>query len=266
MNRNGKIANLPATLIEQLNIRLDEGFSGPQILNWLNNHKETRKVLKEEFDGVPISKQNLSQWRNGGYQEWRVRNDFDHYIYSSCAKSLDLRRDQDINLVADYLAAEVAALYAKFLATWDGQPTKKAEAQLRVLRGLNRDIALLQKTMERADQHMIAHEKAEEKRIEKMVDEAFIDGLRKGMREAQSNQVKVETPVKPQEEENSQDTDPEEDTEETEPETPADAVNGEEPENSPEPLTQHPSEPKNVTQLSSVTPVAPGYSLPTTRA
>jgi hypothetical protein len=240
MYHNGKIANLPNDLIEQLNLRLHDGFSGPQILKWLNNHKDARKVLEEEFDGVPISKQNLSQWRNGGYQEWRVRNEFDYYVVGSLYNGAQTREVEDVNLIADHLAAEVAALYAKFLATWDGQPTPKAEAQLRVLRGLNKDIALLQKTMERADQHMIAHENAEEKKIQKMADKAFIDALRKGMRETPSNQVKAETPVKPKDEENDQDADPEEVTPESEPEALADSVIAEEPQE-PESESSYPS-------------------------
>ena len=76
MYHNGKISNLPNALIEQLNFRLHDGFSGPVILRWLNKHKDARQTIKEEFDGAPISKQNLSQWRNGGYQEWRVRAEF----------------------------------------------------------------------------------------------------------------------------------------------------------------------------------------------
>ena len=229
MYHNGKIANLPNALIEQLNLRLHDGFSGPQILEWLNNHKDARKVLKKEFDGAPISKQNLSQWRNGPYQEWRVRADFDHYITHSLYTNDEAREHMDVNLIADYLAAEVAALYAKFLATWDGNPTPKSQAQLRALRGLNQDIALLQKTMERADQHMIAHERAQEKRIQKLADEALIDALRKGMRESKSSQVKPETLVKPKAKENDQDTDPEEDTPAPEPKIPVNPVNGEEP-------------------------------------
>jgi hypothetical protein len=245
MYHNGKIANLPNDLIEQLNFRLHDGFSGPQILKWLNNHKDARQTIKD-FGGVPISKQNLSQWRNGGYQEWRARIEFDYYLVGSLYNGAQTREVEDVNLIADHLAAEVAALYAKFLATWDGQPTPKAEAQLRFLRGLNKDIALLQKTMERADQHMLAYEKAREEKSEKEIHEAFLKKLDEELREAKSNQVKPEAPVKPTEEENDQDTDPEEDTPEPEPKNPVNPVHGEEPqepENSPEPYTQQPSEP-----------------------
>ena len=155
----------------------------------------------------------------------------------------------DVNLIADHLAAEVAALYAKFLATWDGNPTPKSQAQLRALRGLNQDIALLQKTMERADQHMIAHERAQEDKIQKLADEALIDALRKGMRESKSSQVKAEPPVKPAEEETTQSTAPEEVTPETDsnppiqPPDPVKAAEPEEPENTPQPPIQQPSEP-----------------------
>ena len=40
------------------------------MLKWLNGLEEAREVLKEEFKGEPVSEMNLSNWRQGGYQDW----------------------------------------------------------------------------------------------------------------------------------------------------------------------------------------------------
>src|SRR5208337_1540982 len=73
--RNGKIARLPRDIRNQLNERLDCSEESPQLLEWLNALPESQKVVKDHFNGVPISPQNLSQWRQGGFQEWLARRD-----------------------------------------------------------------------------------------------------------------------------------------------------------------------------------------------
>jgi hypothetical protein len=71
--RNGKIARLPRMVREQLNRKLDAGQQGEVLLSWLNGLDAVKEMLDEEFCGDPITKQNLSAWRQGGYAEW-LRN------------------------------------------------------------------------------------------------------------------------------------------------------------------------------------------------
>lgn len=66
----GKIARLPALLREAVNRRLHDGETGPSLLAWLNGTPEAQEVCRKQFDGEPISPQNLSAWRNGGFQKW----------------------------------------------------------------------------------------------------------------------------------------------------------------------------------------------------
>jgi len=73
--RNGKIARLPRFVRKELNERLECSEPGPQLLDWLNALPQAREIVRDEFDGVPISKQNLSQWRRGGFQEWLARKE-----------------------------------------------------------------------------------------------------------------------------------------------------------------------------------------------
>ncbi len=73
--RNGKIARLPKEIREQLNRRLENGWRGKKLVDWLNALPEIKEVLREEFHGRAISEQNLSQWREGGYADWLRHQD-----------------------------------------------------------------------------------------------------------------------------------------------------------------------------------------------
>src|SRR5881227_1452743 len=55
--RTGKIAQLPKAVRERINHLLDEGLDYPAILKELGAHAEG------------ISHQNLTNWRQGGYQD-----------------------------------------------------------------------------------------------------------------------------------------------------------------------------------------------------
>jgi hypothetical protein len=66
----GKIARLPARLREAVNRRLHDGETAGQVLAWLNAQPETIKACELHFGGELISPQNLSAWRQGGFQVW----------------------------------------------------------------------------------------------------------------------------------------------------------------------------------------------------
>ena len=79
MNQNkttyhrGKIARLPHGVREEVNLRLVNGETSVTILPWLNGLPEVQAVLQAQFQGVPVSRTNLSYWRRGGYQDWLRR-------------------------------------------------------------------------------------------------------------------------------------------------------------------------------------------------
>jgi len=69
--RTGKIARLPKTVREELNRRLDNGETGRSLTAWLNALPEVRAAMETHFAGTAIRAQNLSEWKKGGYQDWR---------------------------------------------------------------------------------------------------------------------------------------------------------------------------------------------------
>ncbi len=75
MSRTGKIARLPRTIRHQLNHRLADGDTGPRLAAWLNSLPEVRHVLDRDFGGRPINEQNLSEWRQGGFEDWLRHED-----------------------------------------------------------------------------------------------------------------------------------------------------------------------------------------------
>lgn len=70
MSRLGKIARLPRTMRDTLNVRLQEGEPGPELLAWLNAEPAVQAVLTAQFKGQPVNAQNLSDWRRGGHALW----------------------------------------------------------------------------------------------------------------------------------------------------------------------------------------------------
>jgi hypothetical protein len=146
---NGKIARLPRFVRDQLNERLERSEPGPQLLDWLNRLKEVREVVKRDFAGVPISKQNLSEWSQGGFQEWLARQDLWAEVRNVEDFARDLGEDRD-NVLADDVATVLAARYAALISKWDGEVDEKFETKARVLNGLCRGVVQLQRGMHRA--------------------------------------------------------------------------------------------------------------------
>jgi len=96
-SRTGKIARLPHSLRDQLNRRLRENEPAKTILPWLNALPEVKALLAAQFDSCPISKQNLSEWKSGGFRDWVILQDSLEF-----AKSLDTNQDLGDSAPADF--------------------------------------------------------------------------------------------------------------------------------------------------------------------
>jgi hypothetical protein len=155
MMRNGKIATLPVEFRNELSFRMYQGEPTKTLLAWLNALPAVQDRIRRDGKDEAITKQNLSQWRQGGLREWSL-----HYELSKNASRMSeyceqVENSADVPLLAGKMATLLAARYAALLNTWDGTPTPEFEGKLRLLRGLNRDLALLQKTLERSARQKI---------------------------------------------------------------------------------------------------------------
>jgi hypothetical protein len=66
----GKIARLPDDIRTEINLRILNGKSYPDILAWLNELPVVKEIIAAQFNAVPISPTNLSNWRDIGYERW----------------------------------------------------------------------------------------------------------------------------------------------------------------------------------------------------
>ncbi len=161
MTRIGKIARLPREIRAHLNRRLQDGQTGRSLLPWLNGLPEVLAVLAREFGGSPVSEQNLSQWKQGGYREWLAQQEMLAGVRELTGNAKELNEAAN-GLLADHLATVVASRFAAELAGWDGEVTDELRRKLRLLQGLCRDVAEL-----RRGDHSAGRLKIEQERLER---------------------------------------------------------------------------------------------------
>ena len=151
MTRNGKIARLPYGLRNELNYDIRNGKPGVAILQWLNGTREAQQVVARHFEGRPISEQNLTEWKAGGYQEWErhmeTREWLGELMQQSDQLADDAERHDPWNSVADRLSAPLAVELARSLKE------VSADRELTTLERLNAILAISQATaqLRRAD-------------------------------------------------------------------------------------------------------------------
>lgn len=158
--RNGKIARLSQNLRQEINLRLEQSQPSPQLLAWLNALPEVQKLVQKHFNGEPVSRQNLSQWRQGGYMDWLARQDLWDGVRNMDDLDEDLGPDRDADL-ADKLARVLMARLACLLTRWDNQHSPEFEAKARALNGLCRTVLNLQKAAHRLEEEKERKEAAE---------------------------------------------------------------------------------------------------------
>jgi hypothetical protein len=123
MTRNGKIARLPRTVRDELNRRLEDGEPGVRLVAWLNAQRQVQTVLQARFAGRPVSQQNLTEWKQGGYPEWQK-----HQEAVELARELSANADELVGAVGapltDKLSPLLAARYMAIIATLGAAATE----------------------------------------------------------------------------------------------------------------------------------------------
>lgn len=113
--RKGKIARLPKVIRDQVNARLADNQPASVILPWVNELPEVKAILAEHFAGEPISDQNLSAWRTGGFAEW-MKNSYEiEQTRKRAAHALELVKAGGFN-ISDGMAAILAG---EILEEWE---------------------------------------------------------------------------------------------------------------------------------------------------
>jgi len=178
MLRKGKIARLPLALRTELNLRLAQNVDGARLLEWLNAIPGVPAFLANDFAGEPISKQNLYEWRQGGFLEWQTQQEMFDEARGLAADAGPVGATTNHDL-AEHLAAVIAGKFASLLAGWDGTEDKAFDTKLRVLTKFNQNLAVLRRAnhsaarlrmdqapFEREEQRLVAEAAREEERSE----------------------------------------------------------------------------------------------------
>ncbi len=75
MTRTGKIARLPQPIRDQVNLAFRNGIPAVVLMRWLNSQPEVQFVLAQYFGGRLINQPNLTEWKQGGYRDWLLRQE-----------------------------------------------------------------------------------------------------------------------------------------------------------------------------------------------
>ena len=118
--RKGKIARLPMAIRDEVCSRLRDNQPGSKILPWLNGLPETKALLDEHFEGEPVSDQNLSQWRSGGFDDWLQKQDEIDEIRLLSEYSLRAAKAAGGNLSEGLLAANAGKIQLALEDFWVG--------------------------------------------------------------------------------------------------------------------------------------------------
>lgn len=157
-SRTGKIARLSASLREELNRRLHNGESGPKLTAWLNSLSEVQGLLKESFESRPVSEQNLSEWRNGGYRDWLAERTAADQSTNVAAQAAALAKT---GITTDSLFTHLVALYAVAISHWDGVEGSPSHARLLALKPLSKEVLALRRSEQNALRLALGRDKLE---------------------------------------------------------------------------------------------------------
>ncbi|HEV2693960.1 MAG TPA: hypothetical protein VG347_13785 [Verrucomicrobiae bacterium] len=148
----GKICRLPRAIREQVNQRLDDGVPGKQLVVWLNGLPEVRALLASEFGGAAINEQNLTNWKQGGFREWRMREDMRALVPPKDAEAASVTTEQ--------LRTVVTARYLVAVREWQRAPVA-GQRRWRQMRVILHDVLKLQKHGYKEKRLALAEERME---------------------------------------------------------------------------------------------------------
>jgi hypothetical protein len=136
--RNGKIAQLPKPIRDDLNHRLENGKQSPELLKWLNSLPETKDLLAQKFDNQPITPSNISDWRHGGFQDWRADQIREARIQRICETGGSLEKAEAGDLFENFARITIAEMMVNLDAVQKLSGEKRAERMHHLVRDLSR--------------------------------------------------------------------------------------------------------------------------------
>ncbi len=168
--RTGKIARLPREIRDELNRRLDDGESGTSVVAWLNAQPDVQAVPAASFAARPISEQNLSEWKQGGFQDWLHLQETRHLVRSLTEESSALSQDS-ADPVSTLLSAPLAAALARCLRSFSDAASDDPASQ-RTLLAVARELSWLRRSDQAEQLLRMKREAWQAKKDEKAAEES----------------------------------------------------------------------------------------------
>jgi len=137
MARTGKIARLPHPLRNELNRRLMNGQPGPYLLDWINAEPDAKSMLAAHFSGHPITLQNLSEWRQGGFEDWFMWEDT---VLRAGRVGEAAQELEATGPLAERLATLLCTRYVELFYDWDKITDDEKDRKLRQLGSFTRNV------------------------------------------------------------------------------------------------------------------------------
>ncbi|MGA2174741.1 MAG: hypothetical protein ABSH38_07140 [Verrucomicrobiota bacterium] len=122
MSRTGKIARLPTAIREQLNARIEQGEPSIHLVDWLNSLPSVNAVLDTYFAGRPVTDGNLSDWKHGGYKDWKAEQ-----AAAAMFEKLCQTPAEKLTALQSGLIDQMATLYAAQLLSEMQKPAPHAD-------------------------------------------------------------------------------------------------------------------------------------------
>lgn len=164
MTRLGKIARLPRAVREELNRRLADGEMGKRLVEWLNALPEVQAVLGVQFGGRALTEQNLSEWKQGGFEDWQRHEEARAWAGLLAEESDDLERESGTMRLADRASVPVVVALAKLVQ--QATHSDDAAEQRKVVLGAAQQIAQLRRGNHAAERVRLETERWEAKQQE----------------------------------------------------------------------------------------------------
>ena len=154
----GKIGRLSKFFRDELGRRIEDGEPGKELVKWLNGNSRVQEILQDQFDGRPITEENLSEWKQTGHPEWLRREETRLLAIRLTEQSDDLDEAADGGEISDRFASVLAAELARLAMTLlekESDPEKRWQR----LCGVHRELSQLRRDDHRAVRTEIKRER-----------------------------------------------------------------------------------------------------------
>ena len=112
-------------------------------MKWLNSCDEVQDTLAEHFDERPITEQNLSEWKQGGFKDWQHHQETRALARGFLAEAEELEEEIGEIPLTDRLSETVALTLARLLR--EAISGEKGPAQRMAILEIAREFARLRK-------------------------------------------------------------------------------------------------------------------------